>query len=243
MTVTRIRVFAFCIIILFIHFSSSSVFPWSSLTHTFIAQKAGVPNPQYANFPDLTRNENSSLLGPYQWHDASPNTIVTPDYIDQYQIAVGDYVKVGSSESKPIKVRVPDHAGVLYWEIMEIYKKMKGKMGWEYDYYLFNIAHYVGDLSQPLHNYPYGSDPASDGRIYEEIGTWAKENHKAFDDILDSSLPLDQKTEKTLDTLVDAPSIKFLDDLKKEISKVANHFIALANKCYSEGRIITKDEV
>jgi hypothetical protein len=201
-----------------------------------------VPNPQYANFPDVSRNENMSLLGHYHWHDASPSTIVTPDYVDQYQIAVGDYVKIGAGDSRPVKIRVPDHAGVLYWEILELYQKMKGKTGWEYDYYLFNIAHYVGDLSQPLHNFPYGSEPASDGKIYEEIGRWAKENHRAFDDILESSLPLDRKTEKTFDSWIDVPSIKSLDDLKREISKVANHSIALANKCYADRRIITKEE-
>ena len=242
MTDTRIRFFAFCIIIVFILFFSSNVFPWSSLTHTFIAQKAGMPNPQYSNFPDLSRNENPSLFGPYHWHDPSPNTIVTPDYIDQYQITIGDYVKVGVYDSKPIKIRVPDHAGVIYWEILDLYQKMKDKTGWEYDYYLFNIAHYVGDLSQPLHNFPYGNEPASDGKVYEEIGTWAKDNHRAFEDILESSLPLDQKTEEIFDTWINAPTIKSSDDLKKEIAKVANHSIALANQCYAEKRIITKEE-
>ena len=236
------RFFVFCVVVLIIHLSYSSAFPWSSATHTFIAHKAGVPNPQYANFPDLSRNENYSLLLPYHWHDAAPNTVVTPDYIDQYQITVGNYVKVGARESKPIKIRVPDHAGVLYWEIVELYQKMKGKTGWEYDYYLFNVAHYVGDLSQPLHNYPYGNEPASDGKIYSEIGTWAKENHRAFDDILESSFPLDKKTEKAFESWIVIPSIKSPDDLKKEISRVANASIALANRCYSEKRTISKEE-
>jgi hypothetical protein len=238
----RNRVLVFCVVVLIIHLSSPYACPWSSATHTFIAQKAGIPNPQYANFPDLSRNENYSLLLPYHWHDASPSTVVTPDYIDQYQITVGDYVKVGASESKPIKIKVPDHAGVLYWKILELYQQMKGTSGWEYDYYLFNSAHYVGDLSQPLHNFPYDNEPASDRKIYSEIGAWSKENHRAFDDVLESSFPLDQKTEKIFDTWIAVPSIKSSDDLKREISKVANHSIALANRCYSEKRIITKDE-
>ena len=242
MTDTRIRVFVLCITILIIHLSSPCAFSWSSLTHTFIAEKAGVPNPQYSNFPDLSRNENYSLLLPYHWHDAAPNTIVTSDYIDQYQITVGEYVRADACESKPIKIRVPDHAGVLYWKIVELYQQMKGKTGWEYDYYLFNVAHYVGDLSQPLHNFPYDNDPASDGKIYSEIGAWSKEKHRAFDDVLESSFPLDQKTEKIFNTWIAVPSIKSLEDLKREISKVANHSIALANRCYSEKRIITKEE-
>jgi hypothetical protein len=238
----RKRVIIFYIAIFIILFFPASVFPWSSATHTFIAQKAGMPNPQYTNFPDISRNENYSLLVPYHWHDASPGTIVTPDYIDQYQIAIREYVRAGACESKPIKIKVPDPAGVLYWKILELYQQMKDKTGWEYDYYLFSIAHYVGDLSQPLHNFPYGSAPASDGKVYSEIGTWAKENHGAFDNILESSLPLDHKTEKRFDSWVAVPSIKSLDDLKREISKVANHSIALANRCYSERRIIKREE-
>lgn len=48
-----------------IHLSLSIALPWSSVTHTFIAQKSGMPNPQYANFPDLSKNENHFLLGPH----------------------------------------------------------------------------------------------------------------------------------------------------------------------------------
>lgn len=73
-----------CAVVILILLPSSNAFPWSSQTHTFIAQKAGVPNPQYSNFPDLSRNENLSLLGAFHWHDAAPDTKVTPDYIDQY---------------------------------------------------------------------------------------------------------------------------------------------------------------
>lgn len=242
MTVIKNRVFVVCITLTLIHLSSSLVYPWSSATHTFIAQKAGVPNPEYANFPDVSRNENYSLLVPLHWHDAAPSTIVTPDYIDQYQTTVVEYVKAGACESRPIKIKVPDHAGVLYWKILELYQQMKGKTGWEYDYYLFNIAHYVGDLSQPLHNFPYGNEPASDGKIYSEIGVWSKENHRAFDDILESSFPLDPKADRTFDSWIAVPSIRSVDDLKREISSVANHSIALAKRCYSERRIITKDE-
>jgi hypothetical protein len=36
--------------------------------------------------------------------------------------------------------------------------------------------------------------------------------------------------------------IKSIDDLKREISKIANSSIGLANKCYAQKRIITEDE-
>jgi hypothetical protein len=154
----------------------------------------------------------------------------------------GMYVKSSVPESKPIKIKVPDPSGVLYWKILELYQKMKGKTGWQYDYYLTNIAHYVGDLSQPLHNFPYGSEPASDGKAYPEIGFWAKECHWQFDSVLDSYLPLQGKDKEIFQTLITPIQIMSVDDLKREISKIANNSIGLANRCYSENRILTKDE-
>lgn len=221
---------------------SANALGWSSKTHIFIAQEAGIKNPGAACFPDLSKKENDALLGPLHWHDASPKTTVTPEYIDQYQISEAEYVRLGNPQSKPIKIRVPDPAGVLYWKIMELYQAMKGAAGWEYDYYLTNIAHYVGDLSQPLHNYPYGSEPASDGKSYPEVGAWAKEHHWEFDDILESILPLDEKREKSFQAMTTTIQVKSTDDLKKEIAKIANSSIALANRCYSQKRIITQDE-
>jgi len=220
----------------------SNAFGWSSEAHIYIALEAGIKNPEIACFPDLSREENISLLGPFHWHDAAPSTNVTPDYIDQYQITEGMYVKLDAPESKPVKLKVPDHSGVLYWKILELYQKMKGKTGWQYDYYLTNIAHYVGDLSQPLHNFPYASDPASDGKSYPEIGFWAKEHHPQFDSVLDPYLPLGGQEKENFQTLVTSVQITSIDDLKREISKIANGSILLANKCYSENRILTKDE-
>lgn len=137
----------------------SNAFGWSCETHTYIAFEAGVKNPETACFPDLSREENRDLLGPFHWHNAAPNTFVTPDHIDRYQIREGKYVKEGSPDSKPIMLKVPDPAGILYWKIVRLYEEMRRTTGWKYDYYLSNIAHYVGDLSQPLHNFLYGEDP------------------------------------------------------------------------------------
>jgi len=221
----------------------SNAFGWSCETHTYIALEAGMKNPETACLPDLAREENKSLLGPLHWHDAAPNTVVTPSYIDKFKIVEAKYVKVGSPDSKPITINVPDPSGVLYWKIVELYEKMRGATGWIYDYYLCNIAHYVGDLSQPLHNFAYDEEPASDGKTYPEIGAWAKENHGQFDSVLDSYLPLAGEEKIHFQALIVPVQIMSVDDLKTEISKIANSAIGLANRCYSEkGRIITKEE-
>jgi len=107
---------------------------------------------------------------------------------------------------------------------------------------LYSIAHFVGDLSQPLHNFPHGNNPASNGVIYGEIGEWSRANHHAFDDNLDQYLPLDADSDKAFETMITVTQINSVDDLKKEIAKIANESIKLANKCYSEKRIVTKQE-
>lgn len=231
-----------CVIVLVSLALPTTAFSWSPLTHIFIAQRAGVPVPQYATFPDLMRNENYALFAPFHWHNAAPSTKVTPDYIDHFQITVGDYVKLGEEHKRPIRIRVPDPAGVLYWKILTLYQEMKDKKGFEYDYYLLNIAHYVGDLSQPLHNYPHGDLPASDGKVYEHIGMWSKKNHRDFDYILDTYLPLDKTSERLFQSWIAPLRIDSIEDLKREIANIANESIALANRCYREQRMLTKEE-
>ena len=199
-------------------------------------------DPQAACFPDLSRKENDSLLGPYHWHNAAPDTVVTPGYIDRYTVSEGLYAKAGAPESKTITIRVPDPAGVLYWKIVELYQHMKSSAGWEREYYLSNLAHYVGDLSQPLHNFPYGNQPAADGLVYGEAGRWAKNAHMDFDKALDPFLPLDEDSKTALAARMVHLEITSADDLRKEIAKIANESIALANKCYAEKRVVTKDE-
>jgi hypothetical protein len=222
---------------------SSSILAWSSKTHMFIAHEAGMANPVTACFPDFSRNEEYNLLVPYHWHDAAPDAIVTPEYIDRYQISEGTYTNLDFPGSPPIKIRVPDPCGVLYWEIVELYKNLKGSTTqWEYDYYLSNIAHYVGDLSQPLHNSPYGSSPAGDGKIYPELGKWNEGHHTEFDNALDSVLPLRAEKRRSFQKMMAPIKISTTDDLKVQISKVANSSIGLANKCYSQKRIIAEDE-
>ncbi len=131
---------------------SSSVLAWSSKTHMFIAQEAGMADPVSACFPDFSRNEEYNLLVPYHWHDAAPNTIVTPKYIDRFQVSEETYrAKPDFPRSLPMKIRVPDPRGVLYWEIVELYKNLKASTTqWEHAYYLSNIAHYVAICLNPF---------------------------------------------------------------------------------------------
>lgn len=132
---------------------------------------------------------------------------------------------------------------------MDIYEKMKSidKARSEnlliYEYYLVNIAHYIGDLSQPLHNFPYGNLPASDGKIYEEEGKFNKEYHIKFDESLSNYLNSDPEIDKKIDSAIKEIKLNSKEDLKKEISEIANSAIKIANQCFMEKRLPTEEEL
>lgn len=200
---------------------------WTCRTHTFIAMQAGMKNPEYACLPDASRYDNYQLLLPFHYHNAAPSAVIDAGYIDRYAVTEALYVPQAEPHGRAIRIFVPDEAGVLYWKIVELYRKMKKtEYPAEYRYAMISIAHFIGDLANPLHNYPHGVQPAGDGRVYKEIGKWASSVHDAFD--------------KRFDTVED-PVLRIREihvaseeDLRAEIVRMANKAIALANACYHD---------
>lgn len=118
-----------------------------------------------------------------------------------------------------------DNHGHLYGAIISSvrdYSKMKsrGKYG---EYHLAFCAHYVGDLSQPLHNIEYNS--------------FNQTRHKDIDGIVDDGI-LDN-----LDKIRIYPiRIDSEQALAKEITRIANQAMALGYKLEDENRLLTKEE-
>lgn len=112
-----------------------------------------------------------------------------------------------------------------------------------YEYYLVNIAHYIGDISQLLHNFPYGDKPASDGKVYTKEGNFNKEYHLKFDEAFSQLL----KNYSDIDTKVinSTRDIKIIstDELKNEIAQIANSALKIANQCVKENRLPKEDEL
>lgn len=235
----------FKIVTILILLFSQYVYAWDCKTHAYIAYKAGIKIPEAACLPDIIRDENPAVLAPLHYHNATTETIVTPQYIDAFSVKETTI----TSNGREINILLPHQAGVLYWKIIDIYKKMKnldrahtdGKLS--YEYYLTAIAHYIGDLSQPLHNFPYSDTPASDGKIYLEEGKFNKENHIKFDESFSQYRLADPKIEEKVENSIKQIDITSEEDLKKEVAKLANSSISLAKKCFSEKRIPTEEEL
>lgn len=235
----------FLFIILLSSFFLNNSYAWDCKTHAYIAKKAGIRIPEAACMPDIIRDENHSLLAPFHYHDAAPETFVTVEYIEKYIV---QEITI-SIDERTLNILVPHQAGVLYWKIVDIYKgmefleKTKPDNQLAYEYYLVSIAHYIGDLSQPLHNFPYGNSPASDGKIYLEEGKFNKEKHLQFDEAFTFYLTSDPEIDEKIDKAIKQIKLSSAEDLKKEISNIANSAIKIARKCYKENRMPSEDEI
>jgi hypothetical protein len=118
-----------------------------------------------------------------------------------------------------------DENGHLYGGIIAsvrdyIRERKKGKYA---EYHLASGAHYVADLSQPLHN--------------TEWDSFNKRYHKAFDGVVNDEV-LDN-----LDKIKVYPiQINSEEDLTREIARVANLSMALGYRLEDENRVLRNEE-
>jgi len=237
-------IFLACLLVIAV---SGTAFGWSCKTHKFIALRADLSDVlDSVCCPDTCNDENHDAIYPLHFYDAAPDTRVSPEYLDNTVEMLFIILYPYLPEPGQIKIKVPNKSGALYWEILELYKDMQQKKKDGDKVYYSTIAHFVGDLSQPLHNFPYENKPASDGKTYDKQGYWAKSVHsefdKAFDKFLtsdcDETVLLNMTDEKMAVFLRTSPtremkSVDSVDDLKKRISEVANSSIRIANDCYA----------
>jgi hypothetical protein len=118
-----------------------------------------------------------------------------------------------------------EETGHLYGAILasfRVYRKLKeeGKYG---EYHMAYCAHYVGDLSMPLHNI-----------VYDEFN---ETYHSLMDGIIN-----DEVLQNLSRIEIYPITIESEEDLAEEIARIANLSIALANRLEVENRQITKDE-
>ena len=111
--------------------------------------------------------------------------------------------------------------GAIIASVRDYLKNIQeGKYG---EYHLAFCAHYVGDLSQPLHSTLYNS--------------YNRKNHKTIDGIINDEV-LDN-----IDRIKVYPiEIKSEEDLAKEIARIANMAIKKGYQIQDEKRLLTKDE-
>jgi hypothetical protein len=182
---------------------------WHDETHIAIAKVAGYHKWYNVNGADMAKIKAGGIEAHNHHVSNLSNTVVTPE------VVLAQVEKYNRIDSK----------GHLYGAIVAsmrdyIQQRKKGKYG---EYHLAFCAHYVGDLSQPLHNLPYDDF----NRTY----------HKRIDGIINHEVLGNVHKIKIYPITIHSER-----ELAKEIARIANLSTKLGYKIEEEKRPLTKGE-
>ncbi len=118
-----------------------------------------------------------------------------------------------------------DPVGQIYGAIVaSVRGYIEAKRSGRYaEYHLAFCAHYIGDLSQPLHSILYSD--------------YNKRNHTKTDGVINDGILDNPEAIKVYPV-----EIKTEDELAKEIVRIANLSMALGYKLEDEGRFLSREE-
>ena len=182
---------------------------WFDETHLAIAKVAGYPKWFNAAGPDVAKLKMGDKEGHNHFVNNPRGTVVTPEMV---------LAQVERYNQK-------DPVGHLYGAIVAsvrdyIEAKKRGRYA---EYHLAYCAHYIGDLSQPLHSILYSD--------------YNKRNHTKTDGVINDGILDNLEAIKVYDI-----EIKTEEDLAKEIARIANLSMALGYKLEDEGRMLSREE-
>ena len=187
---------------------SVPAYAWHDETHLAIAKAAGYAKWYNAAGADMAKLKAGGSEKRNHYVANFPGAVVTADTV---------FDQVGRYDS------ALDLKGHLYGAIVAAIRQyrttdLSGKYA---EYHLAFCAHYVGDLSQPLHNTFASADN--------------KHRHQATDGIIE---------DEVLDNLALIPiypiDIQSEADLAREIARIANLSIRLAGRLEQEGRLLSR---
>jgi hypothetical protein len=201
----HIKSLVFLLILLVINLNTAS--GWYDETHLAIAKAAGYTKWYNAAGADITKIKAGSIEFYNHYFDNNSDVEVTPEMV----------ISQISKYNKP-----DDKEGHLYGAIIASlweYKKTV-KAGKYPEYHLAFCAHYVGDLSQPLHNIPYDD--------------FNKTHHDINDGIVEAEVLKNiVRIEKNMYPVNLRPNF-FEEDLSREIARIANISRKLGHKLKTE---------
>ena len=200
-----------CYIIIFtICFLPASSRAWHDETHLAIAKAAGYEKWYNAAGADITKIKAGDVEKKNHYVSNPPGTIVTAEMV----------LHQAEDYNTP-----NDTKGHLYGAIIASIREYRTttQTGKYAKYHLAFCAHYVGDLSQPLHNTRYNA--------------YNQRNHTATDGIIEDevlyNLPLIEIYPITIDSEA---------DLAREVARMANLSINLGYRLEAEGRMLSRQE-
>ena len=203
------RLFWFLVVFnLLVHYPLPSE-AWFDETHVAIAKAAGYAKWFNACGPDMIREKMGNREGHNHFVNNPRGKVVTPDMV------VEQLEKYNKNDSH----------GHLYGAIIAsvrdyVAKKKAGKYA---EYHLAFCAHYVADLSQPLHNIEYDA--------------YNRQHHMDTDGIINDEIMGNLDKVKVYPIKIDSE-----ETLIGQVTRIANLSMALGYKLEDEKRLLTKEE-
>jgi hypothetical protein len=196
-------------------FLSSTSHAWYDRTHLAIAKAAGYEYWFDAAGADITKIKAGAIEEKnHFFNNTGDETVTAAMVLDQ----VPRYDDPGDEE------------GHLYGAIIAAlrnYRRVKSE-GKFAEYHRVFAAHYIGDLSQPIHNVPNDD--------------FNKAHHPYNDGVVDKDVLQNLgEIRKRMYPITLRPD-HFDEDLAKEIARIANQARLLAKKMKAENRDMTKEE-
>lgn len=183
---------------------------WHDETHIAIARAAGYGKWFNAAGADIAKIKAGDIEKRNHHVNNPPATVVTAEMVlgqaDRYNQAL-------------------DAKGHLYGAIIASIREYRAvaQPGKYAEYHLAFCAHYVGDLSQPLHN-----------TLHNEYN---RRHHNATDGIVN-----DEVLDNCALIQVDPIEIRSEEDLAREIARIANLSLKLGYRMEKEERLISRQE-
>lgn len=198
------------LMVLLICMIPASARAWNDETHIAIAIAAGYEKWFNAAGADITKLKAGDVEQKNHYVNNPPPTVVTPEMV---------LAQVNRYNSPT------DERGHLYGAIIASLRDYRSaaKKGKYTDYHLALCAHYVGDLSQPLHNTSYND--------------YNRRHHAATDDLINDEV-LDHLAEIEIDII----PIRSEADLAREVARIANISMTLGYRLEREGRMLSRQE-
>ena len=193
-------------------FLTVPAFGWHDKTHLAISQAAGYENWYNAAAPDVTRIKAGGVEDTNHWFNNTDEVYVTDKMVKNQVNRYNDPA---------------DQDGHLYGAIIHSlrdYKRLR-QSGKYAENHLAFCAHYIGDLSNPLHNAP------------DDL--FNKKHHSKNDGIVEFSV---LNNIGYIQRNMYEIQIENERDLAREIARIANISRRLAYKLEKENRDMTQDE-
>lgn len=189
---------------------AGKTYPWHDETHFAIAKATGYKKWYNATGADMAKLKAGKIERFNHYVNNPRGTTVMPEMVFQ---------QINKYNSKT------DAMGHLYGAIIAsvrdyLKNRREGKYG---EYHFAFCAHYVSDLSQPLHNTIYN--------------TYNRKHHKTVDGIIDDEV-LDNIDKIKIYSI----KIESEKDLANEIARIANLSLKKGYQIQDEKRLLTKEE-